>query len=113
MLRTSLYRIKKENSDFFYVSYDSKWKLSFLNPHLERVQPVKVLVHDGGEPVPAEVQDPEPREAPQGPGAHVGHLRVRDDQDLEQAEVLEVGADGQDVVPPLQAPSGGEGAVPR
>eukprot|EP00095_Tigriopus_kingsejongensis_P000479 maker-scaffold1054_size66621-snap-gene-0.10 protein:Tk00479 transcript:maker-scaffold1054_size66621-snap-gene-0.10-mRNA-1 annotation:"upf0364 protein c6orf211 homolog" len=53
---------------------------------LERVEAVKVLVHNSGELIAAQVEDAEAGEAPEGADADVGDVRVRDDQDLEEPQ---------------------------
>ena len=62
------------------------------------VEAVKVLVNDVGEAVAAEIEDAKARETPERANADVGHLRVRDDEGLQEAEVLEIGAEAQPVL---------------
>ena len=66
------------------------------------IEPVKVLVDDVGEAVAAEVEESEAGEAPERADADVGHLRVGDDERLQQAEVLEVGTEAQLVLVSLR-----------
>ena len=66
------------------------------------VEPVKVLVDDVGEAVAAEVEEAEAGEAPERADADVGHLRVGDDERLQQPEVLEVGTEAQLVLKSLR-----------